>query len=958
MSVFLSLYCKNSSAQYTPSSLSLTNTFSSAVHWVDIDGDGDLDISISGDDFLNTTGQGKLILLENHVAVDNFNITPMEWGDMTWCDFNNDGVPDILYAGESDGYVAGIDVVSVATKTYSNFISSFIPVRYASVDWGDFDNDGDYDALMAGEDGSNNRWTKLYINNNGSFEDAQANLPGIRYGRVRFIDYDLDKDLDIFIAGQDINQNKYTRLWKNTNGSFTVTSDNFKNVYHSNLDWGDFNGDGYPDLVLTGYDGSAGTGLLYINNAGNGFTLSDIKVPPANYSGTGFGDVDNDGDLDLFVSGNKDSVEIQGKVVFINDATDSFKETSYTISTHTLSNFEFGDYDGDNDLDFIVNGRVGGTTGYTHVAENTCAVSNNKPSVPQNLFSEVTGTTVNLSWDRSSDDHTPEKSITYNIYIGSLSKGVDIVSPHANTTNGLRKISRQGYIRDTAWTIKDLPSGTYHWGIQAIDNSLAASAFSDDNTFEIKDRFSVEIYNEPEKHTIPAIYFDCDHDNDYDLFLTNSDYTIISPYTASGFKRTTYDTILQNSFYPTKTITPNDWNNNNQIDFSISGNYTVDGKLDSSLALFEYVNDFNYSIIDSSVIKDTDFEYAIWTDLDNDGNQDLISSGMTTNLGVNDIPVTHIHRNKGDGKLEEMVHSIRGFEKCGATAADFNNDMMTDIIIYGKDASGLANTYLYLNNGNFDFTEQLILNNQLYRKELYYGIYPGDFDLDGQLDIYMAGVNLQNDYYARVLLNNNLNFSEADLPIRSWPSMSNYWTDYDYDGDLDIFSTSTIISPGTLLLYINNNQILEEYKINFGIHLLKLPFMAANLDNMSGVDFIMRNSTEGNFYQYFDNWGADNMITSAPGNLSYERSDLDVIFKWDKLPGYPSCSYNLRIGTHPDSVNIMSPMSDLATGFRYVVQPGNTFLNNQWIIKNMPPGTYYWSVQAVDQAGLRCSPYR
>ena len=374
LTFFLSLIFENASAQYTPSALSLTNTFNSAVHWVDIDGDGDLDISISGDDLGNSTGQGKLIILQNHTVADNFNITPMEWGDMTWCDFNNDGVPDILYAGESVGNVAGIDIVNFATKTYSNYISGFTPVRYAAVDWGDYDNDGDYDALIAGEDASNNRWTKLYRNNGASFEDALANLPGIKYGRVRFIDYDLDKDLDIFITGQDNNQNKYTRLWKNTNGSFTVTGDNFKNVYHSNIDWGDFNGDGYPDLVLTGYDGLAGIALLYINNAGNGFTLSDIKVPPARYSGTGFGDVDNDGDLDLFVSGLKDSIEIEGKVIFINDGTDSFKETGYTINTHTLSNFEFGDYDGDNDLDFIVNGRVDGTTGYTHVAENLCPV--------------------------------------------------------------------------------------------------------------------------------------------------------------------------------------------------------------------------------------------------------------------------------------------------------------------------------------------------------------------------------------------------------------------------------------------------------------------------------------------------------------------------------------------------------------------------------------------------------
>ena len=90
-----------------------------------------------------------------------------------------------------------------------------------------------------------------------------------------------------------------------------------------------------------------------------------------------------------------------------------------------------------------------------------------------------------------------------------------------------------------------------------------------------------------------------------------------------------------------------------------------------------------------------------------------------------------------------------------------------------------------------------------------YGILTGDFDLDGLLDIYLTGASLQNDYYARVLLNNSLSFTDANLPIRSWQSMSNFWADYDYDGDLDIFSVSTFSSFDRVKLYLNDNQILE-----------------------------------------------------------------------------------------------------------------------------------------------------
>jgi len=951
--LILLLISTGASGQYSIKS-TLTGTYDSGVNWVDLDGDGDLDLSISGSDLFLLTGQGKLYLNASGTLTLKRDIRPMLLGDQVWSDFNNDGYPDLLYAGTNQENVqptAGIDVFSnFTTYDYSGLTGDFIPVYNGSVDWGDYDNDGDYDALICGEDAAGNVITRLYSNNAGTFSVVNSNLPGIINGKAGFIDYDLDQDLDIFLSGRDINTNKYTRLWKNTGGTYTITDDHFINLEYSQFDWGDFNGDGYPDLLLGGYDNTSGRGLLYINNSGINFTLSGLKVPLAQRGTSAFGDVDNDGDLDAFVSGYKVSPLVQNKYIFINNLTDSLVPTSFTSTYVSRSYFNFGDYDNDDDLDFISNGANADFEGVTIIAENLIGTANQIPGAPQNLYAVVQGTSVKLMWDHSTDDNTPQKSLTYNIYMGTVSGGTDIVSPNADISTGFRRIARQGYIQDTVWIITDLPVDTYYWGVQSIDNSFGASPFSSESLFEINERFTETSYGESSNETSPAIYFDCDHDNDLDMVLNTSNSIKIAENQSGLFSEANYQTILTDGYNPIITVTPNDYDNDNLMDFSVSGNFTVNGLLDSTIALFGYKDPFDYEIIDSALIQDVSFEYVLWADLNNDGRQDAIASGKTTNLEENNKPVTYILKNISDGIFQEIEHSIRGFEKCNAVAGDFDNDLDIDIIIYGKDEPGIPNTYIYLNEGGFDFNEVLIPNNELFRQYLSFGIMTGDYDLNGELDIYMSGVNILNDNYARVLLNNNMNFTDANLQIRSSYRMSSFWADYDYDGDLDIFSTTLYNPPNKTWLYLNNDGILDEITIDLGDnHKLDLPFMVANLDNMNGLDFLMK-INYGNYIQYHDNWGSNNRITSAPSNTRYDQDQLDIILKWDKLSDCPACTYNIRIGTTPGGVDIMSPMADLSTGYRYIVQPGNAYLNDSWKLCDLPVGQYYWSVQAVDPA--------
>jgi hypothetical protein len=67
-------------------------------------------------------------------------------------------------------------------------------------------------------------------------------------------------------------------------------------------------------------------------------------------------------------------------------------------------------------------------------------------------------------------------------------------------------------------------------------------------------------------------------------------------------------------------------------------------------------------------------------------------------------------------------------------------------------------------------------------------------------------------------------------------------------------------------------------------------------------------------------------------------------------------SYNLRLGTSPGGSENASPMSDPLSGYRRFLEKGNAGQRLSWTIRNLSPGTYYWSVQAIDHS-LVGSPF-
>ncbi|MCA9215033.1 MAG: CRTAC1 family protein [Planctomycetales bacterium] len=120
---------------------------------------------------------------------------------------------------------------------------------------------------------------------------------------------------------------------------------------------GDVDGDGFPDLFVTRLDAPD---ILFRNNGKGGFdnissSAGFVESLPSN--GASMADIDNDGDLDIYVT----SVGDQRHYLYINDGTGRFNEEGVTrnasISTgnkHIGMSSTFGDYDGDGFLDLHV----------------------------------------------------------------------------------------------------------------------------------------------------------------------------------------------------------------------------------------------------------------------------------------------------------------------------------------------------------------------------------------------------------------------------------------------------------------------------------------------------------------------------------------------------------------------------------------------------------------------------
>ena len=183
-------------------------------------------------------------------------------GKVKLADLNNDGKLEILQIGlTNDNTTSGkpkLIIYSYDNDSNSfsqNDVSDQIAaLSNSSFDLGDVDNDQDLDFVITGFDQSSGLKSYLYENKSdtgGDFklEVTDNNFAATRDGSIDFFDYDTDGDLDILITGTGVSGDIFEIYVNKLNEDITdwprLNSIDIPGLRNSKIDYGDFNGDGY-----------------------------------------------------------------------------------------------------------------------------------------------------------------------------------------------------------------------------------------------------------------------------------------------------------------------------------------------------------------------------------------------------------------------------------------------------------------------------------------------------------------------------------------------------------------------------------------------------------------------------------------------------------------------------------------------------------------------------------------
>ena len=314
----------------------LGNGVSDQVKLGDVDGDGDLDavVGIEGDAAVLWINNGDALFEESNQALSGGEVISVAdldgdehvdilvggisaslvpwWNDGTGVfsrgetfmsgqimelavgDLNGDGLPEI-FVGRS-----GADrlLVNQGDRSFDDTSQRLSVSGTGGVAFGDMDGDGDPDVVTAGWDGTGKVWandghaalTLLSEMDNYALHAHAAVLE----------DYDQDGDLDVFLA--TANGRCCEDVWINDGaGNLTTDAFDFGAQLSHGITFADVNEDGWNDVIFAiGIIGTAPSRIWY--GGESGFEDSSEEIGNAFAREVAAGDLDGDGDIDLFIT--------------------------------------------------------------------------------------------------------------------------------------------------------------------------------------------------------------------------------------------------------------------------------------------------------------------------------------------------------------------------------------------------------------------------------------------------------------------------------------------------------------------------------------------------------------------------------------------------------------------------------------------------------------------------------
>jgi VCBS repeat protein/flagellar hook capping protein FlgD len=937
-----------------------------ATAWGDFDGDGDLDLVVAGSTDGNASGNrtrlyrndgGSFVIVPT--ALPNLGNAAFAWGD-----YDGDGDLDLA--------VEGVDSTSVrVTRVYRNdgggaFVdigAGLTAVASGGLAWGDFDGDGDLDLAACGTTNAfpSGASAKVYRNDGGTFVSASSGIvAGGHIGAVAFGDVDGDGDLDLVVTGYNTAAIPTTSLYRNDAGSWVAVASGLAGVAQgAALAFGDADGDGDLDLAILGSTTSAisnGTVRIYSNDGTGSFADLGAVLAGLSSGSAGWGDFDGDGDLDLLAAGDDIG---GGRLTYVarNDGGGVFTQVAIAVTSVGQAAVAWGDYDHDGRLDIALAG-ISATNRIAKIYRNTDAPVNAAPGTPGGLSAAIAPATaghasVTFSWTAPTDDHTPQNSLSYELRIGTTPGGAQVTGAAADGATGLRRVARLGSTGGReSWTLV-LPYGVYYWSVQAVDGGLRGSAFAAEQSVTL-DAF-VDIGAPLLGVAGSAVrcamaWGDYDGDGDLDLVVAgSSDGTVI-------LNRTRLYRNDGGSFVVVPTALPNlgnpafawgDYDGDGDLDLAVEG---VDATSVRMTRIYRNGGGGAFVDIGAGLTAVASGGLA-WGDFDGDGDLDLAASGSTN--GAPSGASAKIYRNDG-GTFVNASSGIAAGGYFGAVAfGDVDGDGDLDLVVTGYNTAGTPTTSLYRNDAGSWVAVASGLAGVAQGAALAFG----DADGDGDLDLAILGSTTSSNSNGTVKIYSNDgtgSFTNLGAVLGGLSTGSEGWGDFDGDGDLDLLAAGDDIGGGHLTYVARNDGGGAFTQVAIAVTSVGQAAVAwGDYDHDGRLDIALAgiSATNTRVAKIYRNIEAPvNTPPAAPGGLNAYSSGTHKVLRWDPASDAQTPAGGLSYDVRIGTTTRGGQIVSLPADSVSGLRrlPQRGVAQADSFVITLPDGVFYYTVQAVD----------